>query len=427
MAFYGLPVTTAVRAPPVTSAGRLLVLLSIGVFINYVDRGNLATAAPVIQSELHLNARKLGLLLSAFYYGYVAMMVPVGWLAERYGAKVVLGAGALVWSAATLMTGFTSSFGGLMLLRLLLGIGESAAFPCSSKLLAQSFGVARLGIANGVLSFGYLLGPAVGTLVGGLLLARFGWRAVFTLFGACSLAWLLPWSRVIVAPRTEPGIGDPPPPCFPAILRQRALWGAALGLFAGNYGFYFILAWLPFYLVKTRGFSLDAMAWTASWAYLLNAVSALLMGWLTDRWVRAGYSPTRVYKGVMATFTLGGIACMIGMVVLPTTASIGSLCLYEALAGLSSPAIFAVPQILAGPDGAARWVGVQNMVGGLAGLVAPVITGLVIDWTGHFGAAFGVAAALQIVSFIGWVFVVPRIAPVRWNAAVEGQPAVPVS
>jgi MFS family permease len=400
----------------VTSATRLVVLLSIGVFINYVDRGNLATAAPVIQDELHLSARELGVLLSAFYYGYVATMVPVGWLAERYGAKVMLGAGALVWSAATLMTGFASTFTALLLLRLLLGIGESAAFPCASKLLAQSFGVARLGIANGVLSFGYLLGPAVGTLIGGLLLARFGWRAVFILFGACSLAWLLPWRRVVVAPSNAVRVGDSQPG-FRAILRQRALWGAALGLFAGNYGFYFILAWLPFYLVRTRGFSLDAMAWTASWAYLLNAVSALVMGWLTDRWVRAGCSPTRVYKSVMAAFALGGIACMIGMVVLPTTASIGSLCLYEALAGLSSPAIFAVPQIFAGPDAAARWVGVQNMVGGMAGLVAPVITGLVIDWTGHFGAAFGVAAALQIVSFIGWVFVVPRIAPVRWSAS----------
>jgi len=415
--FYVLPVTAAVRAPPVTSAARLLVLLSIGVFINYVDRGNLATAAPVIQNELHLSARKLGLLLSAFYYGYVAMMVPVGWLAERYGAKVMLGAGALVWSVATLMTGFASSFAELLLLRLLLGIGESAAFPCASKLLAQSFGVGRLGTANGVLSFGYLLGPAVGTLVGGLLLARFGWRPVFILFGACSLAWLLAWRRVIVAPSTDLRAGDAAQPGFRAILGKRALWGTALGLFAGNYGFYFILAWLPFYLVKTRGFSLDAMAWTASWAYLLNAVSALLMGWLTDRWVRAGHSPTLVYKGVMTAFALGGIACMIGMVLLPTTASIGSLCLYEALAGLSSPAIFAIPQIFAGSDAAARWVGVQNTVGGMAGFVAPVITGLVIDWTGHFGAAFGVAAALQIVSFIGWVFVVPRIAPVRWNAA----------
>jgi MFS family permease len=412
-----LPVIAAVRPRPVTSAGRLLTLLAIGVLINYVDRGNLATAAPVIQDELHLSARELGVLLSAFYYGYVATMVPVGWLAERYGAKVILGAGALVWSAATLMTGFATTFTGLLLLRLLLGIGESAAFPCASKLLAQSFGVARLGIANGVLSFGYLLGPAVGTLIGGLLLARFGWRAVFILFGACSLAWLLPWRRVIVAPRNEGRAGNPQPD-FRAILRQRALWGAALGLFAGNYGFYFILAWLPFYLVRTRGFSLDAMAWTASWAYLLNAVSALSMGWLTDRWVRAGYSPTRVYKGVMAAFTLGGIGCMIGMVSLPTTASIGSLCFYEALAGLSAPAIFAVPQIFAGPDAAARWVGVQNMVGGMAGLVAPVVTGLVIDWTGHFGAAFGVAAALQVVSFIGWVFVVPRIAPVRWSGAV---------
>jgi MFS family permease len=401
-----------------TSATRLVVLLSVGVFINYVDRGNLATAAPLIQGELQLSASQLGVLLSAFYYGYVIAMSPVGWLAEKYGAHRVLGAGAIVWSAATLFTGFASSFAGLLMLRLLLGAGESAAFPCASKLLAQAVQVSRLGVANGVLSFGYLLGPAVGTLLGGLLMTKFGWRPAFILFGICSLAWLLPWRGVVMEPRSDDLDANRRAPTFKEILKQRALWGAAIGLFSGNYGFYFILAWLPFYLVRTRGFSIEAMAWTASWAYLLNAVSALLMGWLTDRWVRSGRTPNLVYKVVMGIFNLGGIACMIGMVMLPTAASIATLCVYEVLAGLSSPAIFAIPQIFAGPNAAGRWVGVQNAVGGMAGLIAPVVTGILVDQTGHFGAAFGVAAALQVVGFIGWVFVLPKIAPVRWAPAV---------
>ena len=406
--------TQSVRAARITSPTRLVLLLSVGVFINYVDRGNLATAAPLMQGELHLSASQLGVLLSAFYYGYVLAMAPVGWLAEKYGAQRVLATCAAVWSLATLFTGFVSSFAGLLVLRLLLGFGESAAFPCASKLLAQTVRVSRLGVANGVLSFGYLLGPAVGTLLGGLLMTRFGWRPVFILFGVCSLAWLVPWRGVVVAPAPSEPAASERAPAFNEILKQRALWGAAIGLFSGNYGFYFILAWLPFYLVKTRGFSIEAMAWTASWAYLLNAVSALLMGWLTDRWVRSGRSPTVVYKGVMGIFNLGGIACMIGMVTLPTTASIAALCVYEVLAGLSSPAIFAIPQIFAGPQAAGRWVGVQNTVGGLAGLVAPAITGVVIDRTGHFGAAFGLAAALQVVGFIGWVLVLPKVAPLRW-------------
>jgi MFS family permease len=398
-----------------TPPTRLVLLVSTAVFINYIDRGNLATAAPLMQGELHLNATQLGVLLSAFYYGYVLAMAPAGWLAERYGAHKMLAIGAAVWSVATLLTGFATSFAALLVLRLLLGMGESAAFPCASKLLAQTVAVSRLGLANGVLSFGYLLGPAVGTLFGGLLMTAFGWRPVFIIFGALSLAWLLPWRSVVVAPLAKSPGADASQPPLKAILKQRALWGAAIGLFSGNYSFYFILAWLPFYLVKARGFSIEGMAWTASWAYLLNAMSALLMGWLTDRWIHAGRSATVIYKGVMALYHLGGIACMAGMVLLPAGASIAALFVYEILAGLCSPAIFAIPQIIAGPKAAGRWVGVQNTVGGMAGLVAPAITGILVDQTGRFGTAFAVAAAINLVGFVGWVFVLPKVAPLRWE------------
>lgn len=400
------------------SAARLVSLVTAAVFINYIDRGNLATAAPLMQDELHLSASQLGVLLSAFYYGYVVCMPAMGWLAERYGAKRVLAAGVTIWSIATLTTGFAGSFVMLLALRVLLGIGESVAFPCASKVLAHAVEVSRLGVANGILSFGYLLGPAVGTLLGGYLMTVFGWRPVFVVFGAASLVWLMPWSRVRISPLAAPkqSTGDSQP-SFSQILGRRELWGASLGHFASNYGYYFIVSWLPFYLVKSRGFSMGSMVAIASWAYLLNALSALAMGWLADRWIRAGRSPTIVYKSIMAANHLAGIACMIGMVMLPATGSIAALFVFEIVSGCSYPGLFAIPQILAGPRASARWVGVQNAAGNVAGLIAPAITGILVDQTGLFDVAFALAAAVNALGLIGWVVMLRRIAPIQWAPA----------
>ncbi len=403
---------TAHRSP---SAPRLVLLVTAAVFINYIDRGNLATAAPLMQDELHLSASQLGILLSAFYYGYVVCMPAMGWLAERYGAKRVLAAGVTIWSVATLMTGLAGSFVTLLALRVLLGIGESVAFPCASKVLAHAVEVSRLGVANGVLSFGYLLGPAVGTLLGGYLMTVFGWRPVFIVFGAVSLVWLWPWSRVGISPPATPKRpAADSQPSFPQILRRRELWGASLGHFASNYGYYFIVSWLPFYLIKSRGFSMGSMVAIASWAYLLNALSALAMGWLADHWIRAGRSPTIIYKGIMAANHIAGIACMIGMVTLPAAGSIAALFVFEIVSGCSYPGLFAIPQILAGPRASARWVGVQNAAGNVAGLIAPAITGVLVDQTGLFDVAFSLAAGVNVLGLIGWVLMLPKIAPIQW-------------
>src|ERR1700689_4592736 len=138
-------------APP----GRLVLLISTALFINYVDRGNLATAAPLIQDQLHLSAAPLGILGSAFYYAYVPAQPLVGWLGESYGAHRLLAAGVAIWSLATLLTGFVGALTPLLLLRLMLGLGESAGFPCVSKLVAVAVPTHRLGTANGVIAFAY--------------------------------------------------------------------------------------------------------------------------------------------------------------------------------------------------------------------------------------------------------------------------------
>jgi MFS family permease len=411
-----------VRKTP--SAVRLVLLVTAAVFINYIDRGNLATAAPLMQNELHLSTSQLGILLSAFYYGYVACMPAMGWLAERYGAQRVLAAGVGIWSIATLMTGFAGSFAALLVLRVLLGIGESVAFPCASKVLAHAVDTSRLGVANGIMSFGYLLGPAVGTLLGGYLMTVFGWRPVFIVFGALSLMWLWPWRRMEMGtPAATHPSSTESQPSFAQVLRRRELWGASLGHFASNYGYYFIVSWLPFYLIKSRGFSMGSMVAIASWAYLLNALSALAMGWLADRWIRAGRSPTIVYKGIMAANHIAGIACMIGMVVLPAAGSIAALFVFEIISGCSYPGLFAIPQILAGPAASARWVGVQNAAGNVAGLIAPAITGVLVDQTGLFDVAFALAAGVNVLGLIGWVLMLPKIAPIQWTTAARPAPA----
>ena len=403
------------RKPP--AARRLVLLVTAAVFINYIDRGNLATAAPLMQDELHLSASQLGILLSAFYYGYVVCMPAMGWLAERYGSKRVLAAGVAIWSVATLTTGFAGSFATLLALRVLLGVGESVAFPCASKVLSHAVEVSRLGVANGILSFGYLLGPAVGTLLGGHLMTVFGWRPVFIIFGALSLVWLWPWSRVDLGPAaTAKAETSDSQPSFPQILKRRELWGASLGHFASNYGYYFIVSWLPFYLIKSRGFSMGSMVAIASWAYLLNAVSALAMGCLADRWIRAGRSPTLVYKSIMAANHLAGIACMAGMVTLPASGSVAALFVFEIVSGCSYPGLFAIPQILAGPRGSARWVGVQNAAGNVAGLIAPAITGVLVDRTGLFDMAFALAAGVNALGLIGWVLMLGKISPIQWTS-----------
>jgi len=402
------------RAP--TAARPLVLLISAALFINYVDRGNLATAAPLIQDQMHLSATQLGFLLSAFYYSYVLAMVPAGWLAERVGAHRVLGAGVALWAVSTLLTGFAGGFISLLLLRLMLGLGESAGFPCSSKLVAVAVEPARIGIANGMMAFGYLVGPALGTVVGGVLMSYVGWRPVFVLFGALSLLWLWPWSRVRIAEPTPRAAGqESDSPTFAQILRERGLWGASLGHFASNYNYYFILAWLPLYLVKVRGFSMQSMAGVAGFAYLINALAGLFSGWASDRWVRSGRSASVIYKGTQALNHVASIAAMAGMALLPLRGSVACLFAYQIVVGLSSPGIYAIPQIMAGPTAAGRWVGVQNTCGNFAGILAPMITGILVDATGSFMSAFALTGLVNALGLIGWIWILPRVAPLRWH------------
>lgn len=401
----------------------VLFLLALSVFINYVDRGNLSIAAPMLKDELGISASQLGVLLSAFFWTYACLQPLAGWLVDRWSVNWVFAGGFFLWSVATAATGTVHTFAVLLILRLLLGIGESVAFPSYSKIIALNFAEEHRGLANSVVTAGYVLGPGFGMLFGGLLMARFGWRPFFLVLGLASLLWLVPWFKWMPKgmPKRPDAIhpGTTGAPGLLEFLRLRSAWGTSIGLFCSNYVNYFLITWLPFYLVRERHFSMDNMARIGGTAYLLGACCSTLSGWLSDRWIMSGASPTRVRK----TFTGGGLAfsgIFTGLAVVGGPRyCVAALILGVIFFGVASSNTWAITQTLAGPQAAGRWTGFQNMVGNLAGVVAPAVTGFVLDRTGEFYWAFVILAAVALAGSASWVFLVGRIEQVIWRSELR--------
>lgn len=396
-------------------------LLALAVFINYVDRGNLATAAPLIQDELKLSSTQMGWLLSAFFWVYTPAMLLAGWLSEKINPYRTLTIGLTIWAVATMACGVVGSFVVLFAFRLLLGLGEAAFFPCSSKILAQNLPQHRLGAANGLIGVGLALGPAFGTFAGGEIMAHTGWRMTFLLFGAVSLMWLLPWlaSTRHISARADLSAAEEAAgaPSFWAIVRRREAWGASLGHFFANYAFYFVISWLPTYLVKARGFSVSQMAQVGGLIYLVYAASCLTTGWAFDRWMARGASANLARKTAIIIGHAGAAIAMVGCAFGPGWLCIASLFLAGAAFGFGTPTIFSIAQTLAGPNAAGKWVGIQNAVGNIPGILAPIVTGMIVDKTGQFFWAFVVAGVMASSGIIAWGVVIRKVEPVRWEAA----------
>jgi len=397
----------------------VLVLLALSAFFNYIDRGNLSIAAELIKGDLKLSDRDLGTLLSSFFWTYALCHVAAGWFVDRFRVSWVIAGGFFLWSIVTAATGLVTGFSMLIALRMLLGIGESVAYPSYSKFLAGYFPEHHRGLANALIDAGSKSGPAIGTLAGGLLMAVYGWRPFFVVLGAVNLLWLVPW--FIWMPRgshVARGTRQDAPPFF-EILRQRSAWGSFAGLFCTNYFWYFLLTWLPSYLVRERQFSMKQMATIGAAAYFCIAVSTTVSGWLSDRLIARGGTPTRVRKTFAAVgLSLSTIILPVALVGDRTTATM-LLMLACFSFGIFNCCLWAITQTIAGPRAAGKWVGLQNCIGNMAGWVSPWLTGVVLDATHRFYWAFVIAAAVQVLAIFMFVIVIGPVVPCTWETRRE--------
>lgn len=394
----------------------VLSLLVVSVCINYIDRGNLSVASVELRNSLHLDNAQLGYLFSAFFWTYAGFMVLAGWLVEKFNVIWVYAIGYLVWSVATALTGFVDTFATLFMLRLLLGMSESVAYPSYSKIIASGFPEKQRGIANGMIDAGSKLGPALGLMVGGTIMAGWGWRALFVSIGLVSLVWLIPWCLVAPKIRTHELAKNADAPSFAEILTKRDAWATFLCLFCANYGWYFMLTWIPGYLRDERHYTVEMMALAGSLPFWAVAGGALTGGILADRWIHSGASTSLVRKTMTASgLGLSALLLMPAVIVQNQVGAMALLVTASFFYGLFSGNHWAVTQTLAGPAAAGKWTGLQNCAGNMAGVVAPVVTGLVVQKTGAFYGAFAVVCVFLVIGAFSYVFLVGPIQQIAWK------------
>ncbi len=394
-----------------TRLGWIVGLLALSVLLNYVDRGAIGVAAPLMKAELGLSATGFGIAVSAFFWVYAPLCLVVGWLCDRFCVYRLFAAGIALWALATVLMGFVEGLALLIFLRLLLGLGESIAFPGSSKIFAAEVPAERRGSANALIGAALAFGPAVGALAGGLILQDYGWRPIFWVFGLVTLLWLVPWHFASAPLRSKSmttPVVDPVP--LGHLLRLPALWLMGASHFMSNYGFYFLLAWLPLYLTKTLGYSIAEMTLLTTLSFAAQGVAALAAGRLSDRAVARGADEATLRRTTMIAAHAVVAAAIAGVWFAQGPWQMGACLVLAGIgSGFISVNIYAVAQMFSGPRAAGGWVGTQNALGNAAGIVGPVITGVIVDQLGSYGWAFAIAALVAGTGALWWRWAVPPI------------------
>lgn len=382
----------------------LLSLLFAAALVNYIDRGNLSIAAPLLMKSFRLSPVKMGTLLSAFFWTYSLLQIPAGYLVDRYPLKVVYAAAFLVWSVASALVGLSSSFAQIVCMRLVLGGAEAAVTPASLAYIKRHYETSEQGFATGIFISGMIIGPAVGSIVGAVILQNFGWRSLFMITGFGGCLWLIPW--LLGAPRGA-ALSRPPSNnkvlASPwRVLHPRPLIIISIGAFFYTYYWYFCLTWLPTYLVADRGFSVLTMGQLTGFPLLAMAAVTLLSAKGADRLIAAGKNPIAVRRAFICTgFVLGS-----SIMLLPLMDSRVSVFLALAFSlmgiGVASANYWAFSEAICSAEYTGRIIGYQNTVANIAGISAPIVTGWLVHETSSYTIAIivsGIALLIAAGSF----------------------------
>jgi MFS transporter, ACS family, D-galactonate transporter len=404
------------QAPAISSARRwaLVFLLFAAALINYLDRATISVALPRISGDLLLSPTSKGVLLSAFFWSYALMQVPIGWLADRVSLRWLYAGSFALWSLACGFTGLAGSLAVLILLRIVLGIGESIYLPGSVKFISLAFSPEERGLPTAIFDSGVRAGLAIGAPLVAWLVSRHGWRNMFMLVGFTALVWVVPWILAFPSRLNQEGQARRPDVPSRAVRKpltfNRNLLGASLGFFCFGYYNYLLVTWLPDYLVEVRHLTLLKAGFLAAIPYIVWAVSEVAGGWMSDRVIRQGWNETRVRKGMITVGFATGLMLIPAALVGNLTASI-ILLAGGSLVGLSSPNILVVFQTCAPHDEVGMWMGFGNFIGNIGGILSPLLTGILISRTGSYTPGFALAPIILVAGLLAFWFVVGELKP----------------
>jgi MFS family permease len=399
-------------------------LLALASIIAYVDRVNLSFAVidPGFKAFFGLNNIQRGVLNSAFFWSYAALQIPAGWLVDRYGSKYPLAISFAVWSVLTALAAATTGYAELFAVRLLLGVGEAAMHPGGIRWIRFHFPESKRGFAIGLFMSGSKFGPAIGALLTAWLIESHGWRPMFLILGFAGLAWLLPWIFITPDDRST-GVSsqtklqaDVP---IGTLLLNPILVGTIIGTFAYMYFVYFCLTWMPAYLSEARGLSMSSSGLFTTFSFAGMAVMAIVGGWVADRVIASGRDAIAVRKAftivgfvLAATEFFSALAPTAGLAVAISIVSLSGL-------GLATANYWALTQSLIPGSTVGRITGVQNCAASISGIVAPIVTGWLVQRTGGYAAAMAMVLFFLLAGISAYLFLVREKYGYRHSARIS--------
>ena len=410
----------------------IALLLGFGVLVNYFDRVNLSVSRDALQDAFGMSAVMFGYLSSAYNWTYALLQLPSGLLLDRFGVRRVGIVSTVIWSVASFAAAISSGIGGLFASRLLLGIGEAPTFPAYAKATGYWFPRDERSLATAMFDSAAKFSSAIGVPILGLVLLHFGWRWNFAATGVISVLFLALFYAFYRNPSEDKFLtvserefiargGAQPEDAARAaqgaplgyLLRQRRVWGLALGFASYNYTFYLMLTWLPSYLSSVHHVDLLHSALYTSVPWLIATVLDLAVGgWLVDTLIQKGRNPVRVRQVVL----IGGTALGLGVLGAANVHSAAAALFWisVALGGLSaaSPVGWSIPSLIAPKESVGTVGGILNFCNQLAGIAAPIATGYVVQATHSFFWAFAAAGIFLLIGIAGYIFLLGSMEPV---------------
>jgi ACS family D-galactonate transporter-like MFS transporter len=379
----------------------VLGLIFVGILISYVDRGNLSIAAATMMRDFRFTPATMGMLLSAFFWTYGTFQIPAGTIVDRFGIRWVYAGAFLLWSLVSAAIALSRGATDVLVMRMLLGLAEAVGPIASLSFIRQNFSGPEQGLPTATYLAGQQVGPALGALLGTILLDRFGWRVMFAATGLGALLWLPFW--LALAPAGPPKAAEHRamsvrPWRWRALLTRGSFWAMSACVFLFSYYWYFVLTWIPAYLTLSRGFSTLEMGRIFSAPLFAVAVVSILGGSLADRLATRVGAVFRV-RVWFAAVGFAGAAALLLLLILPSRASVLPILLFSMCSmGLGSSNYWTLSQYASPQHMVGRTIGYLNTISQAAGAAAPLITGWILGPDKQFGLAVAIAGTAPLLA-----------------------------
>jgi len=387
------------------------------MMFSFMIRFALGVVTPVLMKLYNISPVTMGYISSGWNWTYTAALPFAGPIVDRVGPWLAMGGGSLIWGLATVALPIAGGAVSLFLMRMIFGLGQGVLIPSTATSVSRLFSFKERTRAIGVAFTGNVVGLAAGGTIAAFILSRLGWEAVFYCIGGASLLLSLAWFLFYPDKRVGRQTASLPTPAaasqripWLSLFRYRSTWGIAFGQMGYLYAYFFFVSWLPGYLVLERGMTVLRSGIVASLPFWMGMLGTLGGGWLGDYLNQRGVTATVSRKSIIGV----GLTASTVMVIAAAFAdnvwlAVALLTLCVGCLRLATASANSLPIDLAPPAVVGSLTSIQNFFGNIGGLLAPIVTGYIVQGTGSFVWSLVAAGGMALFGAISYVFVVGNL------------------